>query len=424
MRTISAIYIAALSGALAGPPAFGQAATGPYSTDDAAHSRFDNIETEFRFDAGVVVLFDADDRVDESVLFDVSAGFDLEVLTDDGRRWGVVTTLRGERDSGRRAWGGRVGDCAPGQADCPVLMVAGQPHPVQSPVSGLRTTGPVADEGTRFAVEEAYAYLHTGWGELRAGYGAGAADVDAEKGPTAFRLSRADGGRVDLSGLSGARTRNGTSGRALKLLFRSIPLGQVSTIGVGRVLASYTPAVRDCGVDLCAREYGPAGMLSPVFNDVVEVALRYEIHRGESEFAASLGHSWGQDATGRPGFQSIQTADFGLSWRNGPWQAGARWLRSNSGVVASGDYEAWSVSVGVESGSWLTTFEYADFSDDLAHSDGATAQLSASRLLGDRWVMGGGVQASRREEPVLTTIGRQSIALEDTRLFAEVGWQF
>jgi hypothetical protein len=424
MRTISAIIIAALSGALAVPPAFGQIGIVPGRDVAPPNPYFDSVETTFRLDAGLVAIPDPGENLENQLLFDVSAGVELEVLTENGRRWGVVGALRAERDSGRRGWGGRIGNCPPGTGDCATVLVAGVAHAVRNPVSGFHTSGAGGADDTRLAVEEAYGFVHTGWGELRLGYGAGAADIDAERGPTAFRLSRADGGRVDLTGLSGARTTNMTSGRSPKIMFRSIQLGQVSSVGVGRVTVSYTPAVRECGVDVCASEYGPAGLLSPVFDDVVELGGRYEIHRGEHEFAASVGYALGQDATDRAGFDHIRTVDFGLSWRRGDWRAGARWLRSNSGATGDGDYEAWSISGGYEIGDWLAALEFAVFSDDLVHVDGRSAQLSASKLLGDRWVVGGGLQAAEREDPVISLGGRRRVLLENTQLFVELGWQF
>ena len=419
IRTFSALTIAALSVALTGPSATAQ--SDDFTSNTPA---FENTNVEFQLDIGSVIAAGSSRNTDQDLLFDIQAGFEIETLTESGRRWGLVASARVERDSGRRAWGGRIGDCPQGQSDCPSHFDGVSGRPVLAPVSGLFTVGPDRSEGTRAALEKGYAYVHTGWGEFRAGYGSGAADTDTESGPTAFRLSRADGGRVDLTGLSFVRTRNLTSGFSPKVVFRSIQLGQVSTIGAGRVSVSYTPEVRDCGVDFCASEYGPAGLLSPLSDSVWEVSARYEVHRGQNEIALSLGVSNSEDATGRSGFEGIEAQNAGLSWSNGPWSAGANWLSANNGTSQQGSYQTWSVSAGYEDGPWITVLEYGQFQDDLIHAEGETAQLSASRLVGDRWVLGGGLQWSGLDEPVLSGPNRVNQHRESHAAFLELGWQF
>lgn len=413
-RTSSAILVAALSGILAGPPALSQTTIGATDGD----------QPELRIDVGAVWLSGSDAAASSEILYDIDAELEFESFTDSGRRWGFVLGARIERDSGRRAWGGRVGDCPAGLGDCASTLVDGSVRPVRSTASGFQSAVPGYGDGTRIALQSGYGFLDIGWGEVRAGYGPGAADLDAARGPSAFRLSRADSGRVDLTGLSGARTRNLSSGNAFKLVYRSIAIGQSSSVGSLRIASSFTPRIRDCGVDHCAWQAGPAGSVSPVFDNVWEFGARYEILRGENEFAFSLGLSEGAEASGISGFTGLSTQDAGFHWSRGSFSAGARWLQSNNGIGSDGGYEAWSVSVAMEQGSWLTALELAQFSDDLVHVDGRTVQLSASRLIGERWVLGGGIQAARREEPVVTLSGREQIELTATAIFVELGWQF
>ncbi|WP_417495043.1 hypothetical protein [Maricaulis sp.] len=413
-RTSSAIIVAALSGALAGPPAFSQSILN--STDGG--------QAEVRIDIGAVWLAGNDAAPSGEFLYDIDAELAFESFTDSGRRWGFVLGGRVEQDSGRRGWGGRVGHCPAGSVDCASALVEGSGRAVRAGVSGFQSGVSESGGGVRLALQSGYGFLDIGWGEVRVGYGAGAADLDPERGPSAFRLSRADGGRVDLTGLSGARTRNLSSGNAFKLVYRSIAIGQSSSVGSLRIASSFTPRIRDCGVDHCAWQAGPAGLVSPVFDNVWEFGARYEILRGENEFAFSLGFSDGAEATGIAGFTGVRTQDAGFHWSRGPVSAGARWLRSNNGIAADGAYEAWSVSAAYEYGAWLTAFELARFSDDLVHVDGQTLQLSASRLIGERWVLGGGIQAASRDEPVATPLGRAQIELSGTAVFAELGWQF
>ena len=413
-RTNSAISIAALSAALAAPPAFSF-----QSAED-----FSETQAELRLDAGSVLSFGSSHGNDPAFLFDIEAEFEVERLTESGRRWGFVAGGRVERDLDRRAWGARVGDCPVGSVDCPTVAGAVFPLPGQSGFSGFHSAGLNDLDDTRVGIEESYVYTHTGWGEVRLGYGPGAAQLDPVQGPTAFRLSRADNGRVDVTGLSGARTINLSSGYSPKLVFRSIQLGQVSTVGLFRVSASYTPRVRDCGVDVCFREYGAAGRVRPISDQVFEIATHYEVRRGDLIVEAGFGASEGSDATDRTGLAGISTQDVGLKVQHGAFQLGARWLRSNNGVDESGDYESLAVSAGYESGPWLTTVEWAEFSDNFVHVSGSTAQMSASRLIGERWVAGLGVQRAERSEPVVLPAGRRSVERDSTAVFVELGWRF
>ena len=416
MRTISAITIAAMFAGLAGPPATAQ--------DNAPWVLDDTTQLQFNLDLGSVFIAGTDRLVDANILADIQAGFELESYTEQNLRWGLTVQLRAEFDSGRRAWGGRTGDCPPGAGDCPAHFDGVAHRPIAGAASQLHTAGSSQNDDWRFAIQTGYLFVDTGWGDLRLGSGSGAADMDPEKGPTAFRLARADGGRVDLTGLSGARTRNLTSGYSPKLSFRSIELGQVTTVGLGRISVSYTPEVRDCGVDFCAQEYGPAGLLSPLSDAVWEIGVHYAVNRGNNEFALSLGISRSSDATGRAGFEGVSTQDIGVSWRNGNFSAGLRALVSNNGVAGSFGYQAWSGSAGYEAGPWISVIEYAAFSDDLAHTDGETLQISASRFVGDHWILGFGLQQSHRNEPVMTGLGRVKFEREATAAFAELGWQF
>lgn len=351
------------------------------------------------------------------VLADLDIRYFLENISDEGQRYGFVIAGRAERDSGRIGWGGQVGLCPSGLADCPQTPLRGYTSGLQAETAGER------DNGVRSALTEAFFFLHTGWGEWRVGYGDGAARHDATGGPAAFRTVRADGGRLDPTGLNAARTQNYASGQAPKLLFRSIPLGQISTIGTFRASASITPEVRDCGVDYCAFGTGPGLVRSAKPSWIAEFGGLYEVQRGEQEWAVSIGWAQSLDEEGNPAFDRLSTYDAGLSWQRGNWLAGARWLRSDNAVAGDGDYEALSASMGYENGPWMTTLEWASFSDNLVHADGETWQVGTS-WLGERWLLGAGIQHGHRQDPSLTPPGRRGEDTESTVFFAEASWRY
>lgn len=275
----------------------------------------------------------------------------------------------------------------------------------------------------RTAVHDAHLFVSSGWGEWRIGYGTGAAALDVAAGPAAFRTLGADGGELDPTGLNGARTLNLTSAYAPKLTFRSIALGQTRSIGMVRLSASFTPSVEDCGVDTCSHGTGPGGVRAAEPVNIVELGGLYELRRGEHEIGISFGWAQSDDDSGVAALEGVETSDFGLSWRNGAWLAGTRWLRSNNGIAGSGDYEALSASLGYEAGLWMTTIEWAGYSDDLVHSDGETWQIGTSRL-GDHWLIGAGIAMSEREDARLTALGRRGETTDSTVIFLEASWRY
>lgn len=404
--TISAISFAAVSSLFTAPPTFSQDTHSYNSSGSAA-------ETLFEIDiAGLAFAIEGE----AELLADLDARFRYENITDNGRRYGFVLAGRAERDSDRIAFGGNAGFCPAGQADCP-------DQPSRGYTSGLQAQAPAErDSGVRAAVTEAFLFLHSGWGEWRIGYGDGAARLDEVGGPSAFRTIRADGGRLDPTGVNHARTENYASGQAPKLVFRSIALGQRSTIGSFRASASITPEVGDCGVDFCAFGDGPGPVRSPEPDWVVELGGLYEVDRGAQEWAFSIGWARSENESPIAGFDRLESLDLGVSWRRGNWLAGSRWLTSNNAINGDAGYQAYSASVGYESGPWMTSLEWAAFSDDLVHADGHTWQVGTS-WLGDSWLLGVGLQQVEREVAQYLAGSRSSEATDSTVVFLEASWR-
>ena len=237
-------------------------------------------------------------------------------------------------------------------------------------------------------------------------------------------LVRADGGHLLAASRQAVRTETPFSGHDPKLVFRSIALGQESTVGTFRVAASVTPEARQCGVDYCPRRTLPGGQVGAVHTGITELALNWDIRRGEHEWAVSASASQAGGVEGVPGFEPVSGLDAGLSWRWRDWRAGGRWRRSNNGVAGTGAHEAWSTSIGWEQGDWLTTLEYAAYSDDFVHSDGSVWQAATSRLVGERGLVAFGLQAARQTAPELRPAGRFQRETEGEAAFLELGWRY
>ena len=420
-RTTSAILFAALSGTLAGPPASAQDADfpdyDPFAADDVS-------VVSWRADIGLVLLAGDMPDGDAEVLADIELGFDFETFTEAGRRWGFVLTGHAERDLTGNSHGGRVGDCPPGTGDCAAAGPNGSPMTPIAPGSGLFSGGSGSSDRVRAMISDAYLFADTGWGELRLGYGSGAARLDPVGGPAAARLVRADGGHLQAGGRTAIRTETPFSGHDPKLVFRSIALGQETSVGTIRVAASYTPEVSQCGVDYCPRRTGETGQVSAISTDVAELSVTYNLRRGEHQWAFSAATSKADGVDGVVGFEPISSLDAGLSWCWNDWLAGGRWQRSNNGVAADGDLETWSASIGLEQGDWLTAVEYAAFSDDFIHADGETWQAAASRLVGESGLVAFGIQSVTTQEPFIRASGRTRQSDRSTTAFVELGWRY
>ena len=379
---------------------------------------FSTAELRTEIDAGLVIALE--DAGQSELLADLQARLEWETITEGGRRFGFVLGGRAERDPHRTAWGGSAGECPEGQADCRTTTSG---DVVRGLTSGLYASASAQQPNDiRSSLEDAYGFVHFGYGELRLGYGDGAARMDAVAPPTAFRLARADNGRVGLSELSNARTFNYASGQSPKIAFRSIALGQARSVGSFRANLSFTPEVSGCGVDVCDFDGAPAGVAVARVENVVEIAGYYELHRGETEMAFSFSHSRGENVEPDAVFRNLRVSDVGVRLDRGAWSAGLRWLNSNN--ASQGDHEAIAASVALENGDWLYALEWSGFGDNTVHSDGSTWQVGASKLLGDHWLAGFGVQQSTRDVARITPSGRRELEQDSTTFFVELGWRY
>lgn len=363
----------------------------------------------------VVRLGTGTDR-SQAVLADVSLGLEAEHITEAGWRLGAAASLRAQNDSARRGFARRAGDCPPARAGCPSTQGRG----LAGALTGLHAVaGPDADTA-RGEVEAAYLFVKAPRFEVRLGRGPGAAAIEAEPLPGAFRLMRADAGLVDPEGLSLASTANTLSTNSAKIVVQSRRL-----IGF-RASASYTPQAQSCGVDVCRPETGAAGPVFAEVENVLEGALSFD-HR----FRAS-GQRWTASLTASAGeaagpfaarFEDPWVASARVIWSRGPLSAGLGALVSNDGVE-DGDYRALSASLAWERGPWLTALEWAGGDSDLVHAQGWTLQLGSSRLFENGAVAGIGLRHGEETVPAVHGAQRVSDTGSASTLFVEAGLRF
>ena len=161
----------------------------------------------------------------------VQAGWLFQNQVEAGFGLGVVA----ERDDPRRdPRGGRAGACAPAQAGCASLGGS----PLRGYVSGYVTDGPAADEDARVALESAYLYVRSGWGEASLGRDQGAARRLAVTPPTILAIGGGLDTPVDGTGLGTVILRNDASGQSAKLFAATTRIVGLQAAGTRRVVAS------------------------------------------------------------------------------------------------------------------------------------------------------------------------------------------
>jgi hypothetical protein len=403
-----AILISALGAVLAATPSAHPQDPGP--------GLFSDIVFDMAGEADLLVSAPAPDTGASAPYGDIHLRASAERIAQGGTRYGVRLGGRIQRDSGRRGIAQQVGDCSAIADGC----ASGAGLPAVGTMTGLHAAPGISSAGPRAGVETAEVYALHGWGELRAGLGEGAARLEADPLPGAFRLARADAGLADPTGLAFGSTANTLSGHALKLTARS------RRIAGFRASLSYTPDADACGVEACRLRPDPEAFASAGARHVIEAGLSFN-HR----FRAS-GQRWIASVTGTRGdasgpfaasFEDPWAVSARAAWQNGAVTLGAGALASNDGL-AGGRYEALAVSASYEFGDWLAAGELSRARSGHFGARGTVAQAGLSRLLANGALIGAGIQHAERRQRAGTGLPRDSQTLEGTHVFVEAGLRF
>jgi len=360
--------------------------------------------------------------------FDFVAHGRLEVeassITDGGMEYGVNLELREDYDRFRRGFGGRVGDCPPDVAGCASTLVAGVPTGLRGHTSQFYSSGPSNATETQVALEGAYVFLRTAYGDVTAGRDDGAAYLFSLGAPSLLVVN-ASNSAVDFTGLDSVKTVNDASGFSEKITYTS-PRLLGDQIGVGVQLgASYAFNARACGVDYCVRRNSEdeSGTLAPDLKDVIEVGLSLDRKFDNGlKVEATASYATASNEIDLVGFDDLQAWNTGLEVTLGDWTAGGSYLQSNN-ALSDGDYTAWDVGLTWKPSVYGVSASYGHANDRNVNLVSDQFVFGAIREF-DKFTLGAGVQYIERTTPFAAGSIVASQKEKATALFVEGGFKF
>lgn len=316
------------------------------------------IEIEVDFESTLVGAADLDSEGSdtEPLLGEVSLSGNVEKILENGVRIRGRADLRYQHDHPERPGG------TGGFGNLPGAPVGA--------FSGLSNGPQIETSEDRARFETAYLQIDGGYGEVRAGKGAGIAARFYEGPQTALSYARLDTTLLDTSGLASIRSRHDLTGPSAKISYASPRL-----LGL-RAGISYTPSANADGLD--RRPAAGTGQSAPDMSDAVELALN-GTHRFRSNGLRIDGMlAWStadtKDRAGIAPYDTVETISAGTRLEFGDFTIGGSWLESNNGLPGA-DYRAWSTGIGHEALDAIWTITYGE-----AEDDGTTTETSAWRL--------------------------------------------
>lgn len=333
------------------------------------------------------------DEWDDGYIGDGQIRGEISAITQDGLEYGIGGVVRGQYDEFRRGFGGLVGDCPPDIAGCASVDVNGAPTAVRGHTSRFFSSGTSDAREFEGAVEGAYLFLRSSYGDVTIGRDDGAAFLFSLGAPSLVAVN-ASNSSVDYTGLDSVKTVNDASGFSEKITYVS-PRLLGDRIGVGvQVGASYSLNARACGVDFCVRENGEdgTGSLAPDLDDVLEFGLSLDrkFDNGLSVEATAT-YARASEQSTLEAFDDLETFGAGLEFEWNDFTLGGSWLHSNN-ALQNGDYEAWDVGLSWKPAQWGASLSYGHAVDDNVNLTSDQITLGTVYDLSERFTLGTGVQ--------------------------------
>lgn len=421
-------------------PAYGQPAPNPNSTYTQNPSLrgsakpswmqrlgFGNLQTTVSGQAkvGVAAVDRSGADVTAESIVDLDVRGEVSAITEGGLEYGAGLRVRAQRDRYRRGFGGLVGDCPAGIADCTSVLVGANTRPVKGHTAQFYTGGPDSRRESELALEGAYLFLRSAYGDLVVGRDDGSAYLFSIGAPSLVAVN-ASNSSLDYTGLDSVKTLNDASGFAEKIAYTS-PRLLGDTVGVGiQIGLSYAPNARACGVDYCVKSNltGAVEPFAPEIKNIFEVGLALDRKFANGLSAELTGtYAHGSEDSGLAAFDSLDSYGLGLELKYQDFIFGTSFLKSNNGFAGQGDYIAYDAGLTWKPSKLGFTASYGHADDDIAHITSDQGVFAVSYDMGEIR-LGTGVQYIKRDVPIITPSGRAKHKEDATALFIEAGVEF
>jgi len=354
---------------------------------------------------------------------DLNVEAEASAITQGGLEYGFNFEVRSQYDRFRRGFGGRVGDCPATVPGCASDGLA-TPTAVRGHTTQFYTDGPSNAQAFETAIEGAYIFLRSAYGDVTLGLDDGSAYLFSLGAPTLLAVN-ASNSPVDYTGLDSVKTVNDASGFAEKITYTS-PRLLGDQIGFGvQVGASYAPNARACGVDYCVRRNGAdgTGVLSPDLSDVIEfgAAIDRKFDNGIN-VEATFTYATASEDSGLAVFDDLESWNSGVEVSLNDWTVGGSYLQSNNGLT-DGDYTAWDAGITWKPSKLGFTASYGHAEDENINLTSDQAVFGVSYEF-DRFTLGTGVQYIERTVPIATGLLVGEETEKATAFFVEGGFTF
>lgn len=386
-----------------------------------------NVETDISGYAkvGVAAVDKAGSNVTAESIVDLSVRGEISAITEGGLEYGAGLRVRGQRDRHRRGFGGRVGDCPASDVNCASVSVNGAARSVKGHTGQFYTDGASDAKETEFALEGAYLFLRSSYGDMVLGRDDGSAYLFSLGAPSLVSVN-ASNSSVDYTGYDSVKTLNDASGFSEKIAYTS-PRLLGDTVGVGVQFGlSYAPNARACGVNYCVRKNSDviADPFSPQIKDVIEAGLSLD-RKFNNGFSVELAGTYarGSEDTGHAAFTDLKSYGVGLELEYSDFVFGTSYLKSNNGFAGDGDYTAYDAGLTWKPSNWGFTASYGHGKDEIAKLSSDQGVLAISYDFG-KFRLGSGVQYVSRKVPLINAGALGQRKEEATALFIEGGIKF
>lgn len=362
-------------------------------------------------------------RFRDDYVADLNVEAEASAITQGGLEYGFNFEVRSQYDNFRRGFGGRVGDCpasVPGCASTGGLT----PVAVRGHTTQFFTDGPSNAEAFEVAIEGAYIFLRSAYGDVTLGLDDGSAYLFSLGAPTLLTVN-ASNSPVDFTGLDSVKTVNDASGFAEKITYTS-PRLLGDQIGFGvQFGASYAPNARACGVDYCVVRNGTdgTGVLAPDLSDVIEfgAAIDRKFNNGIN-VEATFTYAMANEDSSLDVFDDLESWNTGLEVSLNDWTIGGSYLDSNNGL-SNGDYTAWDAGITWKPSQLGFTASYGHAEDENINLTSDQAVFGVTYEF-ERFTLGAGVQYIERDVPVVSDLVVGEETERATALFVEGGFTF